>query len=369
LEDLPVPLGGGEEEENKQLVLIEEFQDLNTSESRKLEIYKIFLQKYRNMIFNQIQKYRGGLRGAVGMEDLKNAGNRGIWEGLGKYNTEKKSVISTFFFYQIRSKIYETAQQAQQVRLPGPLQSLKNTVTRYKEKHYAGFGTEPTEEEIVDNIKWPTYYERFDLDKKLQIIRDLETWQGTSSSMDTPMSPTGGEDGEREFGPAFKDFAKSDVRADALSATRDRVQAFRDLFSVLKPRDAEIISQYFLSQGEGKSNKMKELAQKYDVTVARISTIISNGTEKIKTHPRIKELESILRSPEELQEIDKEGEEPNYPGGIKPTGPIKIGSESWDSSQSAARTGEIIKLLRQKGYSDEEIRRALSPGKLGWQAG
>jgi len=116
-EDLPTPPEGEEEvakqeEENKQVILIEEFQDPGTSENRKLEIYKIFLQKYRNMIFNQIRKYEGGLRGAVGMEDLRNAGNRGIWEGLSKYDTERKSTVSTFFFYQIRSKIYETAQQA-----------------------------------------------------------------------------------------------------------------------------------------------------------------------------------------------------------------------------------------------------------------
>ena len=309
-EDLPIPLGGEEEtarqeEEDRQLVLIEEFQDTNTPESRKVEIFKIFLKKYQNMVFNQIRKYEGGLRGAVGMEDLRNAGNRGIWEGLSRYDTEKKSKISTFFFYQIRSKIHETSQQAQQVKLPGPLQSLKNTVNRYKQKHYAEYGTEPTEEEIVNNIQWSTYYQKFDFDKKLQIIKDLENWEGTSSSMDTTMSPTGGEDGEREFGPAFKDFAKSDVRADTLTAARDKIQAFKDLFSVLKPRDAEIIYQYFLTQGEGKSSKMKELAQKYDVTVARISTIISNGTEKIKSHPRIKELENILRSSEELQEIKK----------------------------------------------------------------
>lgn len=365
-EDLPTPPEGGEEvakqeEENKQVILIEEFQDPGTSENRKLEIYKIFLQKYRNMIFNQIRKYEGGLRGAIGMEDLRNAGNRGIWEGLSKYDTERKSTVSTFFFYQIRSKIYETAQQAQQVRLPGPQQSLKNTINRYKQKHYAGYGIEPTEEEIVGNIKWPTYYQRFDFDKKLQIVRDLETWEGTSSSMDTTMSPTGGEDGEREFGPAFKDFAKSDVRADTLLVIRDKTQAFKDLFSVLKPRDADIIYQYFLTQGEGKSNKMRELAQKYGVTVPRISTIISNGVEKIKTHPRIKELENILRSSEELQEIDKKP--------INPTGPVRIDSESWSSRESASRRGEIIKILREKGYSDEEIRKALSPGKLSWQPG
>ena len=54
---------------------------------------------------------------------------------------------------------------------------------------------------------------------------------------------------------------------------------------------------------------------------------------------------------------------------IKPTGPIKIGSESWDSKESALRTGEIIKLLKQKGYSDEAIIKVLSSSKLQWQPG
>ncbi len=53
----------------------------------------------------------------------------------------------------------------------------------------------------------------------------------------------------------------------------------------------------------------------------------------------------------------------------KPIKLIPISSELWDSNQSAAKLGDAIKNLKQRGYSDKEIQKAIVPSKLVSQPG
>ena len=53
----------------------------------------------------------------------------------------------------------------------------------------------------------------------------------------------------------------------------------------------------------------------------------------------------------------------------KPIKLIPISSELWDSNQSAAKLGDAIKNLKQRGYSDKEIQKAIVPPKLMSQPG
>jgi hypothetical protein len=60
---------------------------------------------------------------------------------------------------------------------------------------------------------------------------------------------------------------------------------------------------------------------------------------------------------------------PNSPLKGKPIKLTPISSELWDSSTSASKLKDVIKSLQQKGYSNDEIQKAVFPSKLISQPG
>ncbi len=171
-------------------------------------------------------------------------------------------------------------------------------IDKIRDRFFAEQARFPTEEEIVDELDkysqnsnpkiarkgWADYEKRMfkTPEEKLQRVMDAMKAEQSSSSIDRPMSPTGGEEGEREEGPTYSDFLPGDTDPSARIEQSSLVKKIKEILTSFPKREQQILHDYFTA-GE----TIAQIAPKYDLSPARISTIIKGAKEKLSKNPAI----------------------------------------------------------------------------------
>lgn len=302
------------------------------TEENKRKAFGILKKLFEPVIFKlatkQAEAFRGGRESVLTLQDLQSAGYQALSQAAMDYDLEKgaNTKFSSWAFYYIRNAIYQATNALRPMHVPHPLVALKMKIDKIRDKFFAEQARFPTEEEIVQYLDmysqnpdpkiakkgWADYEKKMFTtpEKKLQRVEDAMKAEQSSSSIDRPMSPTGGEEGEREEGPTYSDFIPGDTDPSARIEQSTLTKKIKEILTSLPKREQQILHDYFTA-GE----TIAQISVKHDLSPARISTIIKGVKEKLLKNPAIasarKELSESRKAhatPEEMERIYKAAE-------------------------------------------------------------
>ncbi len=274
------------------------------TEENKRKAFSVLKRLFEPVIFKlatkQAEAFRGGRESILTLQDLQSAGYEALSKAIQDYDLEKaaNTKFSTWAFYYIRNEIYQATNALRPMHVPHALVALKMKIDKIRDRFFAEQARFPTEEEIVDELDkysqnsnpkiarkgWADYEKRMfkTPEEKLQRVMDAMKAEQSSSSIDRPMSPTGGEEGEREEGPTYSDFLPGDTDPSARIEQSSLVKKIKEILTSFPKREQQILHDYFTA-GE----TIAQIAPKYDLSPARISTIIKGAKEKLSKNPAI----------------------------------------------------------------------------------
>lgn len=301
-------------------------QAKNGTEENKRKAFNILKRLFEPVIFKfatkQAEAFRGGRESILTLQDLTSAGYTALANAIQDYDLEKaaNTKFSSWAFYYIRNEIYQATNALRPMHVPHALVALKMKIDKIRDRFFAEQGQFPTEEEIVDELDkysrstdpkiarkgWANYEKNMfkTPEEKLQRVMDAMKAEQSSSSIDRPMSPTGGEEGEREEGPTYSDFLSGDFDPSARAEQSSLIKKIREALTSFPKREQEILHAYFTA-GE----TIAQIAPKYDLSAARISTIIKGAKEKLAKNPAIQSARQELSESQEEQLTNQQVED------------------------------------------------------------
>ena len=211
------------------------------------------------------------------LEDLYQEGRIGLMKAIDKFDWKKGYKFSTYAIPWIRQSVTRfIGNQARTIRVPI---SEITKIVRYKRaerKLFQELKRSPTTQEIAKKMKIGVSEVRF-----------LEEIKKKTSSLEEPLRPGNGDDGDNSLINVIKD-EKTDSPLLRVEK-EDLKERVRESLSYLNPREKKILMMRFGLE-DGIRHTLEEVGKVFSITKERIRQIQKKALGKLKMNPRLKEL-------------------------------------------------------------------------------